>query len=142
MLAGYFAIGPMILGLIAIACVVGGIYLIATSRRTVTLTMDRYTHTVVSEQAEALKGLPDLDASDDSPMRSRKTGTDAFQPGAPEGALHGVTDRPLLPPNGGETADRDSGHRVQEKALTTPIGTSRQRESSDGPAGLAHWPSW
>ena len=41
---------------------------------TITLTMDRYSHTLIGEQADALKGLPDLTAPIADEMR--KTGTD------------------------------------------------------------------
>ncbi len=41
---------------------------------TITLTMDRYSHTLIGEQADALKGLPDLTGPVANEMR--KTGTD------------------------------------------------------------------
>jgi hypothetical protein len=41
---------------------------------TITLTMDRYSHTLVGEQAEALNALPDLSAS--ARQDARATGTD------------------------------------------------------------------
>jgi hypothetical protein len=41
---------------------------------TITLTMDRYLHTVIGEQADALRGLPDLTGPVASEVR--KTGTD------------------------------------------------------------------
>src|SRR5579885_1957800 len=41
---------------------------------TITLTMDRYTHTLVGEQSTALRALPDLTRS--SSQEARKTGTD------------------------------------------------------------------
>ncbi len=42
---------------------------------TITLTMDRYTHTVVGELSEALDGLPDLSSDGPVPDRKRATGT-------------------------------------------------------------------
>ena len=45
---------------------------------TITLTMDRYSHTVIEEQADALKALPDLSGPDRSSLR--KTGTEDGQP--------------------------------------------------------------
>ena len=41
---------------------------------TITLTMDKYSHTAIGEQAEALKGLPDLTGP--AANLNRKTGTD------------------------------------------------------------------
>lgn len=42
---------------------------------TITLTMDRYTHTVIGEQAEALRVLPDLPGSGENRTALRATGT-------------------------------------------------------------------
>ncbi len=42
---------------------------------TITLTMDRYSHTVIGEQADALAALPDLTPDRSSPERHRATGT-------------------------------------------------------------------
>ncbi len=43
---------------------------------TISLTMDRYTHTVVGELSDALAALPELDAADPNADRLRATGTD------------------------------------------------------------------
>ncbi len=43
---------------------------------TITLTMDRYTHTVLGEQAEALTALPDLSRPDPNRQKQLATGTD------------------------------------------------------------------
>ncbi len=42
---------------------------------TITLTMDRYSHTVIGEQAEALNALPNLDEQPDQPATNRAVGT-------------------------------------------------------------------
>ncbi len=49
---------------------------------TITLTMDRYTHTVVGEQSDALKALPDLTPNPPTPERLRATGTDDVSAGS------------------------------------------------------------
>ena len=43
---------------------------------TITLTMDRYSHTVLGDQAEALAALPDLSEKPDEQQRQKATGTD------------------------------------------------------------------
>jgi len=50
---------------------------------TITLTMDRYTHTLVGEQTEALAALPDLTRP--APATVRSTGTDPVSPTSPDG---------------------------------------------------------
>ncbi len=47
---------------------------------TITLTMDRYSHTVIGEQADALSALPDLSPTTPEPQRMRATGTYDSQP--------------------------------------------------------------
>jgi integrase len=42
---------------------------------TITLTMDRYSHTVIGEQADALCALPDLTPDESAPQQNRATGT-------------------------------------------------------------------
>jgi len=47
---------------------------------TITLTMDHYTHTVLEDQSEALKKLPDLSAADNDEQKEEATGTNDAGP--------------------------------------------------------------
>src|SRR5438128_823642 len=54
------------------------LYTIDDEKVTIALTMDRYTHTLVGEQSEALNALPDL--SQPAQQTLRATGTDDARP--------------------------------------------------------------
>ena len=64
---------------------------------TITLTMDRYSHTVLGELSDALSALPELSAGDSQLERQRATGTCGDRPiGLPTGLPNSLPKRGSL----------------------------------------------
>ncbi len=100
---------------------------------TVTLTMDRYTHTVIGEQADALTALPDLSGDGPETERQRATGTDdsvapivalpVAQTAGPSLAERG-RDWPLNSAHGGKLTTRERAANPGKQSTSGRTGAS------------------
>jgi hypothetical protein len=89
---------------------------------TITLTMDRHTHTVLGEQAEALAALPDLSGKADR-QQQRATGTDDNRIkaiNAVESLVSGLV-----------------FYQTSERSQSTPAGTQELKTHSTAPHASA-----
>jgi len=97
---------------------------------TITLTMDRYSHSLRGQQAEALDALPDLSAPSAESVRA--TGTDNAQamqdtPGCPRASES--TPRRADP---GNASDMGKGENVLASSLALSGGFHRAQVGADG----------
>jgi len=88
---------------------------------TISLTMDHYTHTVLEDQSEALKKLPDLSAPDDE-QKQKATGTAGAEPSKSvafcvpfQGGFDGI-ERDKSGQVGGRKGNKDQKQEVPQKA--------------------------
>ena len=102
---------------------------------TITLTMDRYTHTLVEDERTALAALPDLDAPPEADA-ARRTGTDDGPPSSPvllpggpgaSGARSGAREGGL----GRTSADLD-GHEGKLSARAHTSGDAGEKAENCG----------
>ncbi len=92
---------------------------------TITLTMDRYSHTVMGELSDALTALPDLDAGKPETTQQRATGT--FDAAAADETRE--PDRRRSP---AKTDGESLGLLLGQKLAQTGYGESRSKSAADG----------
>jgi integrase len=90
---------------------------------TITLTMDRYSHTLVGEQADALRGLPDLTGP--ASNQNRKTGTDDHGAGNHSASCLAFSERK-------QYAKMDSGGLLDGSPETPPDHTKTLENTANG----------
>ena len=98
---------------------------------TITLTMDRYSHTVMGDLSDALTALPDLDHPPAEQTRQRATGT--FDAAASDDTRE--TARPDERP---KSADESLGHSLGLLLGQTGYGECRSMSAADATAGQCH----
>ncbi len=104
---------------------------------TITLTMDRYSHTVLGEQSEAVEALPSMATATAETLRA--TGTDATTTTAGETVLaSSLAERSAMKPDTRESAMRaqDAGDSEADSVLAFCLALLREKLAVNDDSGM------